>query len=373
MLLIDWVRDYALPRWWENGADHVRGGFFESLDATGTPVEGPRRARVIARQIFVYSAASREAGPGPWIAAAEHGLTFMLERFMRPDGLIRMHLSPDGAPLDDEVRLYDQAFCLFALASALRAGLTGDLTARAHRLVDMLERNWRGPHGGFVERGRQPYQSNPHMHLFEAALALEAAGAGSRFARLADEIGELALGRFIDADTGALREFFTADWSPAVGPTGRVVEPGHLFEWAWLLTSWSRLRDRSDAATAARRLHAVALAHGVDPVRGVAVDQLNADLSIANAKARLWPQTERIKAAAILAQDCVDPPTRAKLEDELARAADGLRLYLRPLQAGLWQDKLLEDGTFVDEPSPASSFYHIALALFDARARGYAL
>jgi mannose/cellobiose epimerase-like protein (N-acyl-D-glucosamine 2-epimerase family) len=30
---------------------------------------------------------------------------------------------------------------------------------------------------------------------------------------------------------------------------------------------------------------------------------------------------------------------------------------------GLWRDKLLADGTWIDEPAPASSFYHIIDAL----------
>lgn len=36
--------------------------------------------------------------------------------------------------------------------------------------------------------------------------------------------------------------------------------------------------------------------HGLDPVRGVAVNEILADGSIRNPVARLWPQTERLKA-----------------------------------------------------------------------------
>ena len=44
---------------------------------------------------------------------------------------------------------------------------------------------------------------------------------------------------------------FDADWRPLAGLTGRLVEPGHQFEWAWLLERWSRLRGRADATTCA--------------------------------------------------------------------------------------------------------------------------
>jgi mannose-6-phosphate isomerase len=41
-----------------------------------------------------------------------------------------------------------------------------------------------------------------------------------------------------------------------------------------------------------------------------------------------------------------------------------------PVQ-GLWRDRLLPDGTFVDEPAPGSSLYHIisAVSALDAACR----
>ena len=65
---------------------------------------------------------------------------------------------------------------------------------------------------------------------------------------------------FIDAHNGALHEFFDADWNPAPGIEGRIVEPGHQFEWAWLLLRWAGgkhrdapARPRSSSSTSARR------------------------------------------------------------------------------------------------------------------------
>jgi mannose-6-phosphate isomerase len=33
--------------------------------------------------------------------------------------------------------------------------------------------------------------------------------------------------------------------------------------------------------------------------------------------------------------------------------------------SGLWRDKQKADGSFVDEPAPASSFYHILCAIYE--------
>ena len=65
---------------------------------------------------------------------------------------------------------------------------------------------------------------------------------------MADEIVALCLDRFIDRDTAALREFFASDWTPVSGVQGEVVEPGHHYEWAFLLDRWAKLTGRDRPA-----------------------------------------------------------------------------------------------------------------------------
>ena len=167
---------------------------------------------------------------------------------------------------------------------------------------------------------------------------------------MADTIVSRARRHFIDAAGGFLREFFEADWAPAGGEPGRLVEPGHQFEWAWLLTRWGRARGDDWSIGAARRLYDAGL-RGVSGSRGVAMDELDDQLTVRSARARLWPQTERLKAALVV--DGAGP-------DDARNALRGLQAYLEP--TGLWRDKQSADGSFVDEPAPASSLYHIAAA-----------
>lgn len=348
-----WLHGSALPVWWALGADHDQGGFYEKLDEDGRPVIEPRRARVPARQIYSFATAGRLGWTGPWRQAVEHGLDYFLPRHQRPDGLFRALLTPQGAPADDTATLYDQAFALLALAAA--AAVLPDradrLALEAGRLVAELRRS-RSAGRGFVEAGGPtPFQANPHMHLLEAVLAWEDATGDVEWSRLADEIVELCLSAFIDVESGALREFFDQDWSPAAGVDGRIVEPGHQFEWAWLLERWARARSRPDAAAAARRLYGVGL-RGVDPLRGVAVNVLMDDLSPYDPSARLWPQTEWLKAALIFG----DEPTAAA-------ACNGLLRYLDVETPGLWRDRMGEDGGFAAKEAPASSLYHLVCAI----------
>ena len=83
------------------------------------------------------------------------------------------------------------------------------------------------------------------------------------------------------------------------------------------------------------------------------------DLSVRDPMARLWPQTERLKAA-LLFDD----------EAEAIAAANGLFRYLEVSVRGLWRDKLNPDGSWVEEPAPASSFYHVMGAVLPLLARG---
>jgi mannose/cellobiose epimerase-like protein (N-acyl-D-glucosamine 2-epimerase family) len=356
-----WLRTGALPMWWALGADHGRGGFHELLGLDGVVPDSPRRVRVQARQAYVYAEAGAMGWAGPWAQAADHGLACLRRCYRRDDGLFRTGVAADGAVLDDTAYLYDQAFALLAMAA--RHGAGGGVEAlegEAEALHSRVLAEFGHPAGGFREAGDAPFQSNPHMHLLEACLAWAEAGGGAAWDRTADAIVGLALDKFIDPGSGALREFFAADWTPAAGGPGRLVEPGHQFEWAWLLLRWARRRGDVKAVSAARRLFAAGDA-GVDPARGVAVDGLNDDLSVRHGRARLWPQTERLKAALSLSER--PGPEAAAYRDHAAAAAAALWRYLETPTPGLWRDKLEDDGRFVEEPAPASSFYHLAVAI----------
>ncbi len=358
-----WATGAAYPLWWTVGADHVKGGFFEKLDLEGEPVDGPRRGRVLPRQIFSFAIAGELGWAGPWREAVEHGLRYYLSSYRRPDGLFRTLVGPNGESLDETADLYDQAFALFALAAAAKVlpERAEEVRSIAVQVRDKLFAERKHPVAGFHQTHppTAPLQSNPHMHLFEAMLAWTEIDDDPVWRALADEIAQLALDKFIHAESGQIREFFDLDWNPAPGVDGRICEPGHQFEWGWLLLRWGQLAHRADATVAALRMIDAAEAHGTDPARGVAINALLDDFSTHDASARLWPQTERIKAAALAAEIIGD----VKYWDMAATAAEGLLAYLRTPVPGLWRDKYQPDETFVEEPAPASSFYHIVLAI----------
>jgi mannose-6-phosphate isomerase len=354
-----WLID-AANRWRSN----LNGGpplFPERMSICGEKDPCPHRLFVQARHVFAYCEIGRLGWSGPWRPMVEANIDFLVARGRRADGLYIHRFDPDGGVFDHRADLYDQAFMLLALAYAARALERGDLFAVAEALDDALDAQWRLPHGGYHEgdiAACPPFRQNPHMHLLESFIALDALSGNPRWRRDAEHVGRLCAGSFLHRETGALIEIFDADLNPIDGEEGDVVEPGHCFEWAWLferLAQWGfpeAIRISDGLVRFGRR-------HGLDPIRGVAINEIRTNGSIRNPSARLWPQTERLKAALARYRRSGEAEEYA----EAAAAYAGLVKYFDTPARGVWRDKLKPDGAWVDEPAPGSSLYHIACAM----------
>jgi mannose-6-phosphate isomerase len=323
----------------------------------------PRRARIHPRQIYSFAQAPGLGWTGDVRQIVQRGTDYFTAHYRRADGLFRTLADVDGAPMDERAVLYDQAFALLGYAAAATAlGTRRDFEARALDLRNAIERILRADNGAFhsAETRDGIFESNPHMHLLEACLAWAEIGSDPGWAEWARQLVELALHGFIRAGTGpgsgALGESFTADWRPAPGTAGRIVEPGHQFEWAWLLLR-AESRHSGPLRDAALRLVAIGETWGVH--NQVAVNALLDDFSVHDPNARCWPQTERLKVALLAAQRTGNEAYWTMA----AAAAASLLPYLDTPVAGLWLDLRLPSGELIDSTSPASTFYHLVGAI----------
>ena len=361
--LVSWLLESAYPIWSTRGIDSVHGGFQERLTLSGEPTEDARRARVQPRQIYAFSRAPSLGWKGDASGAVAQGLSYFLTRYRRPDGLFRTLVGTDGTPIDDRALLYDQAFALMGFAAAAPLlGSSFSLASEAEQLRAALYKHLKRAGPGF-ESGLPhgpPLLSNPHMHLLEASLAWLDVGGGNEWRALADELGELALSHLIDPATGMLHESFDNSWKATADAAGRLVEPGHQFEWAWLLMRWGQ--RRADVREVALRLIDVAETHGVRG--GVAINAIVNDTSIHDGSARLWPQTERLRAAALAARLYGD----VRYWKMTADAAAGLLRYFTTDVPGLWYDRLTPSGELMRETVTAGNLYHIVGAIYEIAA-----
>ena len=365
--LCSWLCDAAYPLWSTAGVDPA-GGFHERLAQNGRPLAEPRRSRVNPRQAYCFAMAPSLGWRGDSAGLIKHALDYFVARYQRPDGLFRTLVAADGSPLDDRALLYDQAFALLAFNVAAAGGESrAERERQSLELHSLVMKHMKRAGQGF-ESGvpaSLPLQSNPHMHLFEAALAgCEVCSDSSLWKPLSDEIAELALTqvhRF--GDRRAARVLRRGRGSPRPGIPGRIVEPGHQFEWAWLLLRWGgATRQRTRARARALKLIEIGETHGVR--NGLATNSLLDDFSPHDAGARLWPQTERLKAAALAARLTGE----ARYFSMTVAAADRLLRYLDCPTPGLWYDRIDAQGNLVDEPAPASSFYHLVAAIAEISA-----
>ncbi len=370
--MTNWLENDALPLWGSAGVEQTTGGFHERIGQDGQPmIDDNRRARVQPRQLYCFSAAHQHGVAGDWETIIRNGLTYFENTFRKHDGLYGALASPEGVLIKPEYDLYNQAFALFSFSqiAASFPDATMRMEEKATELLRLLTAHHKHAVAGFqhTDPPSLPLCSNPHMHLFEAALAWEAlAERPEAWAALADEIANLALTKFIDAKSGGLREFFDHDWNPHPSDKGRIMEPGHQFEWAWLLARWGALRNDAAAIAKAERLFEIGIAHGLSEDGKVAVMSLYDDFSVHDPVARMWPQTEWLKAATKLAV-VGNGEKRGHYIASAGKAAEAFSEFLKTPVRGLWYDKRLADGSLVDEPAPASTFYHILCAIYEAR------
>jgi mannose-6-phosphate isomerase len=355
-----WLFDSCFPLWAEHGLTPA-GLFPEVLTLDHDELDRDRtRVRVQARQTYVFAEAWRLGWKRDTSdRLVQAGVSLLTSRALAPSGLPGRTLNVERATLADATAdLYDIAFVLFALAEAARGPLAPavPLTA-AQQLLSVLDRLMRDPvHGGYAEVLPAPATrlQNPHMHLLEACLSLHRSDpAGGHLARAAEIIG-LFDTKFTAGPGGLLGEKFAADWSSPEGDAARIVEPGHQFEWVWLLHTWSRLVQKP-LPEAAVQLYTF----GVSTLdaAGRACQEVTRDGAAHDPSRRTWPQTEALKAHLAL----YEQRGEARFAAAACRSFDVLMDEFLTEDGG-WIDHFSADGAVLAKDMPASTGYHVVLA-----------
>lgn len=363
-----WLRTAALPFWDAKGR-HPSGGFYERLTYDGVAMpEVPRRVLVQGRQMYVYADAARRGFYPRGAEIARSCADAIMEQFWQADGALGcVHaLDETGAVTDARRESYDHAFVLFGFGALLHVADEPKYRTFLTDVRDFVDGTLAADLGGVYENPDHtlPRRQNPHMHLFEAYLALYDATQNADYLTRASGLFDLFRTQFFDAEHGWLLEYFDADLSPVTGDTQRV-EPGHMMEWVWLLRQFERASG-IDVSDYADRLFENGMRLGLDTDAFVLIDELDGFKTVTKSTRRCWPQTEFVKAA--FAQYSVyhdkgllqigNQAVDAIFKSYLAVGGDALP----PASAGGWRDQFDESGTCVVDYMPTSTFYHLYCA-----------
>ncbi|KDD70035.1 N-acylglucosamine 2-epimerase [Pseudomonas mandelii PD30] len=342
-------QDVIVPLWQGPGWNADMALPYEALDAEHQPLPPQRyRAMACARQLYLFSSLIGQVPAAEERAAAlfrslqqhfhdaEHGGWFY-------------SVDPQGAPLDQRKDLYTHAFILFACAHywdkvrepLVESVLNAVLEVVAQRFATgdglyeaCLDRDWSSLESG-------PLQ-NPLMHLAEAFLATLSV---RKDVAVQDALVELCTAmqkRFIDPQHGVLME-------KPLGAVDNWFEPGHQFEWYFLLESSSLLRG-STLHTSLERAFAFTEQLGIDQQTGAvrAMLDLQPNGSPRDATQRIWAQAEYLRALTLRPDS--EPAVLHQLQS----------LQQRFLHAGGWYECRDENGDVTRRDMPSTTPYHLA-------------
>jgi len=339
----------VVPLWQGPGWNAQMALPFEAVDAQHQPLPPQRyRAMACARQLFLFSSLiGHSAVPEAGERAA--ALFRSLQRHFHDaeHGGWFYSIDPQGAPLDRRKDLYTHAFIVFACAHywgkvrepLVESVLNAALTVIAERFADgdglyesVLAEDWSSLDAG-------PLQ-NPLMHLAEAFLATLEVREDADTLEALDALAQGMQRRFVDVELGVMLEKpldAVDNWS----------EPGHQFEWFYLLESSAHLRGtplHGSLTTA----FAHAQAQGVDNETGAVAAMLEVDGSVKDGTQRIWAQAEYLRALTL----------RPGSEHLLARQLNALQQ--RFLHPGGWNECLDSQGQISRSDMPSTTPYHLA-------------
>jgi len=358
--------DKTLPFLSEHGWDKKYGGLFETLDSQGK--NGPenfRRVMLHGRQLFVFSRWSALTGDKTFERMANKIFAYLTTNFWDVDheGWYS-RVTVDGKPLDLTKDLYAHAFVLFGLVHYAEYIGKRDAEPWIRKTIRVLQEHFLRSDGSYKEKMNRCFldktvnqrSQNPHMHLLEAALALSKCYEGNQYISLVKSLLTLFCETFLDKKKLIIREYLNRNFNPNK-EIGHIIEPGHHYEWAWLLNWTAETLDQPEFKGLGARILSQSLEFGWDTEFEGVFDQINAkDVTILKSSKRLWPILELIKALCVYPSELNLIYLRNCLETVLEH-------YLK--ETGTWVEHYTQNWKVLSDKMPVSSAYHLGMACLE--------
>jgi len=356
-----------VPKWYGAFSD-PNGGFYERLGKGFKAVPtGSRRLVTQCRQLSIYSHAALVSGQKNY-PHLEAQFGFIYEHYFNPvTGLWHFSLGDDGKVNDKTCDLYALSFVIFACSHYYRLSEDERAKDTARQVLHLIDTKFRLPVGfaeALDENGKilpKMRRQNPHMHLLEACLFAAETWNDPAYELMADEMTFLFQNYFYDARRVALIEFFEDDLTPH-HEKGADLEPGHFFEWVWLLKKHGALKgDASLHDPFAVKLFEWANAHGWDTTYGGIYDVVAPDGTVKADTKRIWPFCEALKANALM---LTLAPDRQAVKDRVSAMVDVFEdKYMQ--ERGFWTEWLTRDLKPAADYMPGTTPYHVYFGIVE--------
>lgn len=357
---------HLLVNWRKHGLNSETGYSYESLHPDWN-INSLDRLRLLTqcRQLYTFSHAYCFTSDQQWREPLDSLFHFIVEHYYiqpRPDAPKRwiFSLNDQCQTKDTHTDAYALAFVLLSFSYYFKASGNQTALQLIEETHQFLQQNMKSPLGGFLESFPDSggiRRQNPHMHLLEGYLAAYAVNPQADYKVQIKYLLDLLTAHFFDKQHACLIEYFNEDWTPH-SLEGHRVEPGHHFEWVWLLHQADPLFPHDDYMRIADALWRTAIKAGFDPKGGI-YNQIDADsLTVIDAEKRIWPITEYLKAL------CVHAGNEPDTEETLIKTLHFVfSHYLN--QDGSWHEYLDADNLPKAHPLPGTSSYHIFLGLIE--------
>lgn len=353
----------------------------ESIDVNGVVIAGqPSTTLAQGRTAFMLAHLYLTTGHTELLTAAKRIHGFMMAHLRDDDGGFRYAVAPDGAKIDtDEARIrrtYDQSFALLSLVTLRKADPSFVAQAEVDNCIGFIENTLTDSITGalweddvMARNGAKPGDTraqNPHMHMLEAVMQAFEMDGDPIWMERASKYAALGEKYFIDSDTGAICEFIGHDLTQNNSEMGQRREPGHQFEWDWLLRRYANFAKDDAPRALAKRMRSFVEAHGVRSdgiMAGAAYDAVDAKGNITDDTHLLWPMTEAGKVYASLAFELVgvnDLAAHNAIERVRAISAQIFTQYFQDDRPA-WVNRLDKDGNALWDEGLSRLLYHMAI------------
>ncbi|MBN2579022.1 MAG: AGE family epimerase/isomerase [Pirellulales bacterium] len=360
----------VVPWWEKHGPDREYTGIFSCLERDGHTYSGDKYMWMNARAVWTFSHLYNQVEKRPlWRELAELGARFMLDHAFREGGKMYFRLTREGRPLATCLSLYTEGFATIALAELSAVSGDRSLWDRAAAMYESLNARWGAPSDTALLG--YPMQAQFHLHSHDMmrmtlAWVMNTLNPAPRWQSDMHSAAESAVRLHWKPEHAAMLENVSPDGEALLDLTeGRMVNPGHAIESAWMMLEIARHGNDAKLQQTAVEIILASLERGWDEQYGGLRYLLNIDGSPPHpleVDMKLWwPHCESLYAL-LLAWELTGRDDLRKWYERFHEYA--FRHFPDP-EYGEWYGYLNRDGspTWTAKATAWKCFFHLPRTL----------